>query len=53
VAAAPSHALVMHCLPAHPGVEIAADTLRSKRSIVFDQAENRRHAQRALLEHLL
>jgi ornithine carbamoyltransferase len=53
VAAAPAHALIMHCLPAHPGVEISAETLRSKRSIVFDQAENRRHAQRALLEHLL
>jgi len=53
VAAAPSHALVMHCLPAHPGLEIDAETLRGPRSIVFEQADNRRHAQRALLEYLL
>jgi ornithine carbamoyltransferase len=41
--------LFMHCLPAHPGQEVTADVLRSARSIVFDQAENRKHAQKALL----
>ncbi|MDD3370958.1 MAG: ornithine carbamoyltransferase, partial [Alphaproteobacteria bacterium] len=52
MANAPSHALVMHCLPAHPGQEITAELLRSPRSIVFDQAENRTHAQKALLHWL-
>jgi len=47
--AAPAHALFMHCLPAHPGEEVSAGVLRSPRSIVFDQAENRKHAQKALL----
>lgn len=42
-------ALFMHCLPAHPGHEVSAQVLRSPRSIVFDQAENRKHAQKALL----
>jgi ornithine carbamoyltransferase len=50
--AAPGHTLVMHCLPAHPGQEIAPAILRGPRSIVFDQAENRLHAQKALLEWL-
>lgn len=44
---------IMHCLPAHPGCEITEDLLYSNRSIVFDQAENRLHAQKALLFHLL
>ncbi len=52
VAAAPAHALVMHCLPAKPGYEITAQLLRSPRSVVFDQAENRTHAQKAVLEWL-
>ncbi len=51
--AAPGHALVMHCLPAHPEQEITAGVLRGPRSIVFDQAENRKHAQKALLEWLI
>lgn len=42
-------ARVMHCLPAHRGEEITADVLESGASIVFDQAENRLHAQKALL----
>ncbi len=53
VAAAKDEAIVMHCLPAHPGEEIAADVLYSERSVVWDQAENRLHAQKALLELLL
>lgn len=45
--------VVMHCLPAHPGEEITADVLYGERSAVWDQAENRLHAQKALLEYLL
>jgi ornithine carbamoyltransferase len=44
---------VLHCLPAHPGEEITEDVLYGARSAVWDQAENRLHAQKALLEHLL
>lgn len=51
--AAPRHALFMHCLPAHPGLEVTAEVLRSPRSIVLDQAENRKHAQKALLAWLV
>jgi len=46
-------AIAMHCLPAHPGEEITADVLYGKRSAVWDQAENRLHAQKALLERLV
>jgi ornithine carbamoyltransferase len=53
VAAAPSHARVMHCLPAHRGEEITDDVLDGGRSIVFQQAGNRLHAQKALLLWLL
>jgi ornithine carbamoyltransferase len=53
LAAAKSGAIVLHCLPAHPGEEIAADILYSEASAVWDQAENRLHAQKALLEALL
>jgi ornithine carbamoyltransferase len=52
-AAAPSDALLLHCLPAHRGDEITADVFESSRSIVFDQAENRLHAQKAILELLI
>jgi ornithine carbamoyltransferase len=41
--------LVMHCLPAHRGEEITADVLDGPRSVVLDQAENRLHAQKAVM----
>ena len=53
LAAAKEDAIVLHCLPAHPGEEIEADVLHSDASAVWDQAENRLHAQKALLEMLL
>jgi len=46
-------ALALHCLPAHPGEEISGDVLYGDRSAVWDQAENRLHAQKALLELLV
>jgi len=46
-------ARVMHCLPAHRGEEVTGEVLDGPRSVVFDQAENRLHAQNAILEHLL
>jgi ornithine carbamoyltransferase len=46
-------AFALHCLPAHPGEEISAEVLYGERQRVWDQAENRRHAQKALLELLL
>jgi len=53
LAVAKERAIVLHCLPAHPGQEITAEALYGKRSAVWDQAENRLHAQKALLETLL
>jgi ornithine carbamoyltransferase len=47
------NAIVLHCLPAHRGEEITDDIIDSTRSVVFDQAENRLHSQKALLEFLL
>ncbi|MEH6446106.1 MAG: ornithine carbamoyltransferase [Oceanospirillaceae bacterium] len=46
-------ALFMHCLPAHRGEEISVDMLEDPSSVVFDEAENRLHAQKALMEFLL
>jgi ornithine carbamoyltransferase len=51
-AAAPD-AIALHCLPAHPGEEITAEVLYGSRQRIWDQAENRRHAQKALLELLV
>jgi len=47
------HAIALHCLPAHPGEEISAGVLYGDRQRIWDQAENRRHAQKALLELLV
>jgi ornithine carbamoyltransferase len=51
-AAAPG-AVALHCLPAHPGEEITESVLYGHRQHIWDQAENRRHAQKAMLEWLL
>jgi ornithine carbamoyltransferase len=53
LSAAKESAVVLHCLPAHPGEEITAEVLYGERSAVWDQAENRLHTQKALLEMLL
>jgi ornithine carbamoyltransferase len=53
VSLARNGAVVMHCLPAHPGEEITDEVLYGERSAVWDQAENRLHAQKALIELLL
>jgi ornithine carbamoyltransferase len=47
------HAIALHCLPAHPGEEISAGVLYGPRQRIWDQAENRRHVQKALLELLV
>ena len=51
--AASPNAVVMHCLPAHRGEEITSDVMDGPRSIIFEQSENRLHAQKALLAELL
>lgn len=50
---ADENALFMHCLPAHRGEEVSADVIDAPDSVVWEQAENRLHAQKALLEFLL
>jgi ornithine carbamoyltransferase len=53
LARAPSHAIVMHCLPAYRGLEISESVLEGPRSVIFDQAENRLHYQKGLLAVLM
>ena len=53
LAKARPEAVVMHCLPAHRAMEITDSVMDGPRSVVFDQAENRLHAQKALLSFLL
>ncbi len=47
------NAIFMHCLPAYRGYEVSESVLEGKQSVVWDEAENRLHAQKALLELLL
>jgi ornithine carbamoyltransferase len=53
MAVARPDALFMHCLPAHRGEEVTADVIDGPQSVVWDEAENRMHVQKALMEYLL
>ena len=53
MALAKPDALFMHCLPAHRGEEVTAEVIDGPQSVVWDEAENRMHVQKALMEYLL
>ncbi len=53
MAQAKPDAMFMHCLPAHRGEEVSAKVLDGEQSVIWDEAENRLHAQKALLEFLM
>jgi ornithine carbamoyltransferase len=53
MAAAKPDALFMHCLPVHRGEEVTAEVIDGPQSVVWDEAENRMHVQKALMEYLL
>ena len=53
MAAAHPDALFMHCLPAHRGEEVEAEVIDGPQSVVWDEAENRMHVQKALMEYLV
>ena len=53
MSAARPDALFMHCLPAHRGEEVSAEVIDGNQSVVWDEAENRLHVQKALMEWLL
>ena len=53
MSAANPEAIVLHCLPAHRGEEISADVIEGTQSVVFDEAENRLHVQKAIMATLM
>ena len=53
MAAADKDVIYMHCLPAHRGEEVTAEVIDGPQSVVWDEAENRLHIQKALLEYLV
>jgi ornithine carbamoyltransferase len=53
MACANKEALFMHCLPAHRGEEVTSEVIEGPQSVVWDEAENRLHTQKALMEYIL